>query len=55
MPGTCHSILALGWSEAPLAQKSEDELGLIVEQMFLAAEPDDIAALTDTTTPFKLR
>ena len=34
-------------------QKSEDELGLIVEQMFAAAEPDDIAALTDTTAPSK--
>ena len=29
-------------------QKSEDELGLIVEQVFSAVDPDDIAALTDT-------
>ena len=34
-------------------QKSEDKLWPTVEQMFLAAEPDDIAALTDTTAPSK--
>ena len=34
-------------------QKSEDELGLIVEQMFSAVDPDDIAALTDTAAPSK--
>ena len=34
-------------------QKSEDELGLIVEQVFSAVDPDDIAALTDTAAPSK--
>ena len=34
-------------------QKSEDELGLLVEQVFSAVDPDDIAALTDTAAPSK--
>ena len=34
-------------------QKSEDELGFIVEQLFLSAGPDDTAGLADTTAPSK--